>query len=40
MDMIKGSLAFFAAFIILVTLCLFAALSMYLQPQRWSDRAS
>jgi hypothetical protein len=40
MDMIKASLAFFAAFIILLTLCLFAALSMYLQPQRWSERTS
>lgn len=40
MDMIKGSLAFVAAFIILIALCVFAALSMYLQPQRWSDRTS
>jgi hypothetical protein len=40
MDMVKASLAFFAAFIILVALCLCAALAMYLQPQRWSDRLS
>jgi hypothetical protein len=40
MDMVKASLAFFAAFIILVAMCLCAALAMYLQPQRWSDRLS
>jgi hypothetical protein len=40
MDMIKASLAFVAAFTVLLLLCLFAALSMYLQPQRWSDRLS
>ena len=40
MDMIKAPLAFIAALAILLTLCLFAALSMYLQPQRWSERVS
>lgn len=40
MDMMKASLAFIAALTMLVVLCLFAALSMYLQPRRWSERAS
>jgi hypothetical protein len=38
--MIKGSIALFAAVTIFLTLCLFAALSLYLQPQRWSERTS
>lgn len=40
MDMVKAPLAFIAAFAMLTVLCLFAALSLYLQPQRWSDRIS